>query len=309
MVKKACLVGNSLRNTGKECDTSMGATAMLIAVPPSLSFALADIQDDIVGWIEPLLHADLGQRVYPFFGIKAPINTINNNAENDVLVTLDDGTQVFLRYGIYNKLYETIAGGLCYAKALQGLNKSGYNIIEIDQTGQILFGKNADGTLRGLITNFMYAPSPIMADLKSNPYKNRFQLSYSPVELVQNGEIFTDGAPLLSLMGLIDSEIIKSSDPDATHLKISVQTECAENNIAAKFGATPNVNNFIVTDKADGTVVTPSAAALVGTEITLTGVFTSGHTYNVIGAKPSVWYTNSVIGYDASENGVDIAIP
>lgn len=209
---KACLIGNSLKNTGKECDVSMVAPAMFIAVPPTLEISAADLVDP-VAWITPLLHADKQSRVYPFFGNKAPINTITNNAETDVLVVLDDGTQVFLRYGIYNRIFETIAGGICYAKALQGLNKSGYNIIEIDQQGQVLLGKNANGTWRGLIYTFMYSPSPIFPDFKNTPYKNRFQGSLSPVEFVQNGEIFTGGAGLLALMGLIDAEITNEATP------------------------------------------------------------------------------------------------
>lgn len=209
---KACLIGNSLKNTGKECDASMVATAMLIAVPPTIEIDDADLADPIA-WITPLLHADKQSRVYPFFGNKAPINTINNNAEGDILVTLDDGTIVFLRYGIYNRLYETIAGGLCYAKALQGLNKSGYDIIEIDQQGQMLLHKNANGTFKGLSTTFMYSPSPLMADFKNTPYKNRFQYSFSPVELVQNGEVFTGAGSLLALMGLIDAEIVQDGTP------------------------------------------------------------------------------------------------
>lgn len=309
MIKDACLIGNNIINSGKECDTSMAATAMFIAVPPDLTFTLEDIQDDIVDWITPLLHAAVGSRVYPFFGLKAPINNITNNAGSDTIVTLDDGTPVFLRYALYTKTFETIAGGLCYAKSLQGLNKSGYNIIEIDQTGQMLVGRNPDGTYRGLITNFMYSPAPKQADLKTNPYLNQFQISYSPIELVQNGKIFSGASPLLQLMGLIDTEIIEAAEATETEIKISVQTECAHNNISSKFGATPNVNNFIVTKKSDGTVVTISAAAMANGVITLTGTFTAGAIYNVKGAAPSVWLANNVEGYDGEDFSVDITIP
>lgn len=307
---KACLIGNSLKNTGKECDTSMVATAMLIAVPPTLSISSENLLDPL-GWITPLLHASKQNRVYPFFGIKAPINTINNNAEADVKVTLDDGTEVFLRYGIYNRTYETIAGGVCYARALQGLNKSGYNIIEIDQQGQMLLSKNPDGTHRGLATTFMYAPSPIIADFKTTPYKNRFQYSFSPVEFVQNGEIFTGAGSLLSLMGLIDSSITDATGSTTTILKINVVTDCANADLVAQFGAALGTfaNNFVVTDKLTGEVIAISAANIVSGHIELTGVFTSGRTYHVVGALPSVWLGNAVSGYDGSVTGVDIAIP
>lgn len=312
MIKDACLIGNNLINTGKECDTSMTAAAQLWAFPPDFSFTLADYQDDPVGFLEPYMHEDIGKRVYPFFGLKAPINNIENAAGSDVLVTLDDGTPVFLRYALYTSTYETEAGGLCYAKSLQGLNKSGYNISVIDQIGQQLLAVNADKTLRGLITNFMYAPAPKQSDLKSTPYLNRFQWSYSPIELVQNGKIFSGASPLLQLMGLIDCEIIAGTTTQSiTHIYISVQTECAKNNIASKFGATPEVANFIITDKADGSVVTPTGAVLTGTEIAIAGTFVSGHTYHVVGNTPKTWYngTPKIIGYDGSNDGIDIVIP
>lgn len=416
---KACLIGNSIKNTGKECDISMVATSMLIAVPPNLTFDKTDLADPIA-WITPLLHAPKGQRVYPFFGIKAPINNLTNNSGTDVIVTLDDGTPVFLRYAMYTRNFETIAGGLCYAKILQGLNKSGYNIIEIDQQGQMLIGVNDNGSFRGLITVFMYSPAPKMADLKTNPYLNQFQLTYSPQELVQNGEIFSNAGQLLQLMGLIDAGIIKAAaatettpavaatrtqtitavgatndtyDPGygagpvvqtagettvtllaakiknainaatatnggytannaagvititgptllgatingldvagtivgtitATHtafsggvtaigiLNVGVQTECAEADLVALFGNDlgSHSNNFIVTDKATGSVVAPASAAITGGYVALTGAYLTGRTYNVIGAAPSVWLSNDVEGYDASENGVDITV-
>lgn len=317
MIRKACLVGNSLRNTGKECDISMVAPAMFIAVPPNLTFTLEEISDDIIAWITPLLHSSKATRVYPFFGNKAPINTVSNNAESDVTVTLDDGTIVFLRYGIYNRTFETISGGLCYAKSLQGLNKSGYNFLEIDQQGQLLMGKTGQKTnlglniFRGLISSFMYSPSPILPDFKGTPYKNRMQLSYSPVELVQNGEIFEGAGPLLSLMGLIDSEITQKAPGTTTKLTIGVQTECAESDLIVMFGAAlgADVANFVITNVATGVVVVPSAAAIVGGNIELTGTYISGQTYNVKGAVPSVWLGNLIQGYDAEDNGVDILIP
>ena len=309
MVKDACLIGNNIINSGKECDTSMVATAMMIAVPPDFKFNLADIAADPVGWITPFLHANVGSRVYPYFGLKAPINNLTNNAGSDVIVTLDDGTPVFLRYALYTKTFETIAGGLCYAKALQGLNKSGYNIIEIDQTGQILVGVNSDGTLRGLITNFMYSPAPKQADLKTNPYLNQFQLSYSPIELVQNGKILSGGSPLLQLMGLIDCKIISAAAASTTEILIKVATECAGDDITSDFPATITGAAFVVTKKSDGTPVTLTGITQSGGEIKLAGTFVSGTDYLVKGGVPSVWLANDVEGYDAEDFALTVSIP
>lgn len=309
MVKDACLIGNNIINSGKECDTSMVATAMLIAVPPSFSFTLSDIQNDPVDWIEPLLHGPVGSRVYPYFGLKAPINNVSNNAGSDTIVTLDDGTPVFLRYALYTKTFETIAGGLCYAKVLQGLNKSGYNILEIDQQGQMLVGVNPDGSFRGLITNFMYAPAPKQADLKTNPYLNQFQLSYSPIELVQNGKILSGCGPLLQLMGLIDAEIVAAGAASTTEILITVQTECAKNNIASKFTSVINPDNFVVTKESDGTTVALTGVTLTGTTLALEGAFISGQKYRVSGASASVWYANNIEGYDAEDFSLEVSIP
>src|SRR4249920_162552 len=80
---KACIVGNSVKNTGKECDVAMGPTAMIICVPSSTVITEDDLADPLE-WIRPLLHADKQSRVYPLFGSVAPINTITNDQEADV---------------------------------------------------------------------------------------------------------------------------------------------------------------------------------------------------------------------------------
>ncbi len=310
-VIKACLVGNQLHNTGKECDVSMNAAAMFIAVPPSTVIEQADL-DDIGAWATTMIHASKATRIYPFFGNLAPINTVSNENEGDVMVTLDDGTKVFLRYGVYNRTFETISGGLCYAKQLQGLNKSGYRIIEIDQTGQGVLHKNEDGTWAGIISSFMYSPSPILADFKNTPYKNRFMYSMKPEELVNFGEIFSGFDELLDMMGLIDARITQAAAATTTKLKIGVETECAQTDLVEMFGNAlgTHVNNFRVEDVAAlGTPVVPSSAAIVTGWIELTGTYTTGHTYRVWGATPAQWLANSVAGYDAEDNYVDILIP
>ena len=304
-IVKACSLRNSVANTGKECDTSMGATAMLIAIKKTVTFTDTDLLDPIA-WLTRLIQA---RDAFPFFGHEAPINTITNDTEQDSLVTLDDGTKVFLRYGVYNRMFETIAGGLCFAKSLKSLNKSGYNIIEIDQEGQMLVAKSlTEGTYRGLATSFMYAPAPVLADLKSTPYKNRFQLSYSPVEMVENGVIMEGAQDLLSLMGLIDVKLKNvSTAKTTTAIYFAVETECAQTDLVALFPtkiATPT--NYILTNVITGAVVVASAGAVFNGQVRLTGTFVTGQSYKVIGSAPSVWSTNLIDGYDAS--GLDSAV-
>jgi hypothetical protein len=305
---KACNVVSGVKNTGKECDTAMVATAMLIAIHRSVKFTAEQLSGDPVEWLDDLIHQ---RKAFPLFGQQAPIRTITNSSESDVLVTLDDGLQVFLRYGIYNRTFETTSGGLCYADALQSLNKSGYSIIEIDQQGQMLARRNSDGTFSGFIVDFMYAPSPILADFKNTPYKNRFQISFSPVEMVNNGIIFQGAEELLSMMGLIDVVMTASSAATTTKLKLNVKTHCAEASLVELFPAEiDQVSNFVVENTASlGTPVSITAGAVVGTTVELTGTFTSGQTYRVKGSSPSVWKGNGITGYDASGSFVDILIP
>lgn len=299
-IVKACFVKNRVKNTGKECDTSMVAPAMLIAVKRGLTFTDADLANP-VPWLDNLIH---NRTAFPLFGQQAPIREVQNDAEGDVTVTLDDGLKVFLRYGLYNRTFATTSGGLCYAQALQSLNKSGYDIIEIDQTGQMLVRKNADGTYSGLITDFMYAPSPILGDFKNTPYKNRFQFSYSPIELVNNGAIFTGADALLSMMGLINVDIYTSSlstPPTTTSVSFSVRTECSQDDLTVLFPTKiNNPLNYKIVNASTGAIVAASAGIVVGTEVRLTGTFTSGSTYNIYATAPSVWKANLIEGYDAN---------
>lgn len=309
---KACLVGNSVKNTGLECSIAMGPTAMIIAVPPSTVINQAAL-DDILAWARPLIHASKATRIYPLFGSNAPINNISSETEADVEITLDDGTKVLVRSGVYNRIYETLSGGLCYAESLMSFVASGYRFLEIDQQGKLLLHKNEDTpkTWGGMIASYMAGYAPKLATLKE-VFLNRFGYSFTPQELVNSGEIFTGAGDLLQLMGLIDAEVFEGDGVQSTtKLYVGVKTHCAENDLVALLGAAlgTHANNFIITNKATGVVIVASAAAIVSGEVELTGVFVSGQTYNVIGSAPSIWYTNLARGYDASEDGVDILIP
>lgn len=308
---KACSVDNSVKNTGKECDIAMVATAMLIALDPTVTFTLTDLADPVT-WLTGLIQQ---RKAFPLFGFEAPIRNITNEAENDLIVTLDDGLKVFMRYGIYTRTYETTSGGLCYAKALASFLNSGFRIIEIDQQGQFMARKNNDGTYSGLITDFMYSPAPKMADFKTNPYLNRFQTSQSPLEIVNNGAIFKNAIALLSMMGLTDTEFSQQGAGTTTKLKFGLSTDCKATDLVALLGADlADVDLWIVTNHATGVVLVMSAAAIVSGHIELTGTFVSGQTYDVIGSTPAVWAAQGipVTGYDASATGatpLSILIP
>lgn len=301
---RACLVQNLIKNTGKECDKMIGTAKMIIPVPQSFEFTDNDLLDPVT-FFTAAIHAARALRIFPLFGNKAPIKEIKNSPSNDIIITLDDQSQVLLGYGFFNWEYATLSGGLCYAQALQSFNQSGYSNLIIDGDGNMLCRINENGNYAGILTDFMFAPSPDMPDIKTTTFKNRFRISVSPQEVVQNGVVLANARPLLSMMGLIDAKIVKFAAATTTKLKFNVLTECKGENLIVTQGDDlgTHVDNFIVTDVADDSIVIPSAAAIVGTHCELTGVFTSGHTYKVIGSAPSIWLANDVEGYDASENG------
>jgi hypothetical protein len=187
---------------------------------------------------------------------------------------------------------------------------SGFDVNEIDQQGQMLARKNSDGTYSPLITDFMYSPSPVLADFKSTPYKNRFQYSYSPVELVNNGIIFKGAEALLSMQGLVDAKITEKAAATAADVTIGVETTCSDEDLVDTIGADlADPTNFTITNVATGANVPITAAAIVGGNIVLSAVLVSGQTYRVVGTSPEVWLANNVEGYDGSENYVDILVP
>lgn len=308
---KACKATLTVKNTGSECNESMGPTAMLIAVPPGLSWTKTQM-NTFTTFLQTQIQATKAARVYPMFGPAAPIRKITNNKEADVLFTADDGTQIFIRYGVLNRAFGTTEGGICYAQALQSFTKAGFSIIEIDNAGQVLMRKNSDGTYSGLKTTFMYAPSIDPADFKTPQFTN-FQISVTPQEYIGNGVIFssTDDS-ILDLIGLYDTDLLvgTAGASSVTKLKFQVQTECAETDLVALLGAPiAIISDYLVVDKAAPTVpITISAAAIVSGHVELTGTFVSGHTYQISGADTPTLFTNGVEGYEIT-NVLEILIP
>ena len=306
-IVRACLKGATIKNTGVECNESMGPTSMLYAVPPDLTWDDSDLED-FTTWLTTAIHAPLGQRIYPLFGPEVPIRKITLSKETDVIPVQDDGTPIFVRYGTLTRMFATTEAGICYAEALQSLNKSGYSIIEVDNANQLLMRKNEDGTYSGLRCTFMYSPSPDLADFKNPGYIN-FQITFTPAEYVGFGIIFQGDSTISDLMGLIDAQITDATGSSVTKLKIGVQTRCGLEDLVAKLGAPlAAINNFVVTLKSTGVVQTITAAAIVSGHIELTGTFTSSDVYTVAGAAASVWLGADIDGYEAIRS-VDITIP
>jgi hypothetical protein len=305
---KACNKSASIANTGSECNDSMGPTSMMYAVPKGLKWTATDLLT-FGTYLETHIHADKTTRIYPLFGPSVPIRKITTSKEADVIPVMDDGTPIFVRYGSLTRAFSTTEGGICFAQALQSLNKSGYSILEVDNANQILMRQNDDGTYSALGTTFMYSPSPDLADLK-NPGFTNFQVSYRPEEYVGHGVIFQGDSSISDLIGLYDTDVIDAGASTTTKLKINVKTECGLTDLVALLGAPLAViGNFLVVDQATpGTPVTITAAGIVGGHIELTGTFTSTHKYIVSLNTPAVLLAANIAGYEGIVSAV-ITIP
>lgn len=303
---RACTVQDNIKNTGVDCEKMMKASAMFFAVPKSFSMNDTDLEDPVT-FFKNKIHAARGSRIYPLFGKAAPIRSITNNKEADVIATQDDGSQQFVRYGFYNRIFGCTSGGLCYAQALKSLLDSGYDFLEIDNADQMLAHLEDDGTYSGVIADNMFAPSPDLADLK-NPAKTLFQISVSPDEYIGRGVILTGASQLLDLNGLIDATIASAASASTTKLKVSITAECSKEDLLESLGtAWEDVTNFVVKDSL-GAAVTITDASIVNGVMELTGTFTSAATYTVTGAAPSVLLGNDIEGYEIT-NTVSITIP
>jgi hypothetical protein len=280
---------------------------MLYAVPSNLKWTDSDLQD-FTQWLVDHIHADKAARIYPLFGPSVPIRKITLSKESDVIPVMDDGTPIFVRYGTLTRAFATTEGGICFAQALQSLNKSGYSIIEVDNGNQTLMRKNEDGTYSGLRCTFMYSPSPDLADFK-NPGFINFQITFTPAEYVGFGVIFQGDATISDQVGLIDVKVTDATGSSTTKLKIGVETLCGESDLVAELGSPLAATaNFVVTKKSDGTSPAVTAAAIVGGHIELTGTFTTATVYTVALAAPSVLLANEIEGYEGTQS-VDITIP
>ena len=225
--------------------------------------------------------------------------------------TMEDGSVQFVRYGMYNRSFLTDKGGLCLASALMKLGKN-FSFIDIDINGKVLQRVNADGTYSGVPLNLGYAKSPDLATLKT-VYKNAFMTSFSPNDYIKKGKIFAsdENEDILALRGLYDTEVFTApvTVQTITTIFVGVKTLCAETDLVDKYDSTlAVVGNFVVTKVSDGSVVVPSAAAVVNGEIRLTGTFVSGQSYYVALAAPSVLKAAGIVGYEGTKKAT-VPIP
>lgn len=305
MLINPCDLSIAPSNTGIDCSAAMKASAMIIMMPHGSKWTDADITTagSFTAFLNTKISANPGQRWYPIFGNNAPIASITESNESDVMETLDDGSQSFIRYGMYNRTFITTKGGLSLAAHLMSMRGSQYDFIEVDIIGQVAALQNVDGSYGGFPVNLAYAPAPEIANLKTT-YKNKFMLSFSPKTYIQQGKIFASDATedILAVTGLLDTQVTAGvTTQTATNIFVGVSTVGSKTDLVATYPGAQGiaqVSNFIVKKKSDGTVVTISAAAIAGGEVQLTGTFTTATDYTVALAAPSVLAANGVAGYD-----------
>lgn len=301
------------RNTGSECSDALVATALLILMPKGTIIPGSSLSN-FTAYAEAKCAADKNIRWYPIGGTAAPIRTITDKNGNDIIETLEDGSDHFIRYDMYNRTFVMTDGGLCFAQALQSFNGNAYGFIEVDQQGKIAMMNNGDGTYSPFPVNIAYAPTPDLGNFKTT-YKNKWMMSFSPIYYITKGKIFASDVAedLLNLSGLIDTVVSPAigATQSTTHVFVNVATDCAETDLVALYpgsgssGDMAQITNFVVTlSVSPFTVVTPSAVAYIPAsgstpaQVNLTGTFVSGSSYNVALAEAATLEANGINGYE-----------
>lgn len=308
-LQEACEVSSSVKNTGGGCDKVLGPSKMILAGPQGLVIP-ADTTD-IVAYIKEQIHAHVSARVYPFFGNAKPLWNVVDNVGDDISETSEyTGEIVYIRSGVINREYQTTKGGLCLAKTLISFRNSGKFFMEVDKDGNYMLYKNSDGTYSFIPTLNLGGKSPTIAT-GTTQFKNRFNLSFDGDAYI-NATIFSDGLGLLDLKGLEDVDVYVDDDSTpstTTEIYVNVKTECGSTDLVDLL-STPlaDVDNFIITKVEDGSIVTPSAAAIVDGQIQLTGVYEAGKDYTVELASAADLYANDIVYYEGQTKAT-VSIP
>ncbi|MDP4264926.1 MAG: hypothetical protein Q8941_20525 [Bacteroidota bacterium] len=269
---------------------------------------------NFTAYLDTARHAAGSLRAYPIFGNNVPIKSITDSNEADVVETFEDGSKTLVRRGMYNRLYLTDKGGLILAQKLFAINRH-LGFIEVDADNKVAMMTNSDGTFSPFPVNQVYAPLPDLANLKTT-YHNKLSIDFSSEFYIKRGKILQGDSTedILSMKGLLDSAVTVGATPSTTtHIFIGAQTNYALTDLVNLYtgtgaGKIGQIANFIVKKVSDGSVVTPSAVAITSGQVDLTGTYSSGASYTVEFAAPSVLKTNGLEGYEGTIKAT-IAIP
>lgn len=295
---EALSVSNILRNTGNKGDRVLGKSKMLFAAPSELTIPSTITDATILAWFKTQVHEPVESRIFPFFGNFVPLWDVTNNNSNDIEETSPYTNETaFISPGAINREYQTTKGGMPYAEAMISFRNSGYSFMEVDGTGAFMLLKNANGTYSFMPTLSLGGKS-VIPPTGTTQFKNRFGLSFDP-DIYATGRIFTVQPGLLDLKGLQDLDVIPGTTPSTTtQIYVKVVKHYGATDVTGIIGSSLiNLNNFIVTRVSTGLEVVPSAIALVGDQVRLTGTFPAG-VYTVELADSDVLYANSVVYFD-----------
>jgi hypothetical protein len=289
-------------NTGFEGEAVLGTAKGLILVPGGAKWAKSAMTDPVTFFKNKIHDAGSAR----FFPMLTGIFDFAVTKEGDVTEANPvQGTTRSIRLGGLTIVYTFEKGGLPLAKAMLGFFQKGYSFIPVDQEGKFMVKENTDGTLSGLKTNEITPSfSPTTA---TTAFKNILTVSTQYNDYV-NAQLYKSDTPL-DFMGLIEVETTSAGGQSTTKLRVNVKTKDKGTDLIAQYGSSLAVlSNFVVTNKATGAVVTPTAIAIVNGVIEITGTYTSGQTYNVKLAAPSVLLGNNIEGYAGETYGADILI-
>ncbi len=312
LVNADSVLANPL-NSGVDAQVKMSAPALFILIPLAAKWQLSD-EVDFLEYIEARIQDVPSKRWYPLFGNKAPIRTVNDGKETDLVVTYDDGSIAFIRNGTITRTFITNKGGMAYTQFLLSINRlNNYGFIEVDKFNNIIRRVNPDGSLSALKPNACYAATPDPAGLKDE-YRSGFVLNYTVEEYVQNGQILYSTESLLDLMGLVNATPVNPT-ATTTQLTFGIQTIGSQTDLIAALtqsGGAPNpwalISNFVVTNAA-GTVITPTAAAIVNGNVVLTIPTQAVDNILTIGLAPAATLAaNGISGYEGTQT-VNVTIP
>lgn len=196
--------------------------------------------------------------------------TFTDNSSEDIIETLEDGTEQVATLGLY-KFALTFINGLAFHAALHSLNSFGsYNVLFVDRDGNILGTKSDSGTLKGFSLNMLQGmklsfPSDSVGQKEGIGFQmsNRSELDVNYV-YISSASLGTFSPQ--NLDGI--NEVVLSFDAVPTDGATSIVVNAKLKQNQQGFTGADDVANFLV--KVNGTTVTPTAVAEVDGKYTFT---------------------------------------
>lgn len=184
--------------------------------------------------------------------------TFTDNSSEDIIETLEDGTEQVATLGLY-KFALTFINGLAFHAALHSLNSFGsYNVLFVDRDGNILGTKSDSGSLKGFSLNMLQGmklsfPTDSVGQKEGIGFQmsNRSELdkNYIFIQQTSLGSFYPQ-----NLDGINEVVLSYPSVPTDGATSIVVDAKLKQNQQA--FTGADDVSNFLVQNS--GATITPS---------------------------------------------------